>query len=268
MATPVAIPPLLAAWAAAWSAHNPDRLLALYTADAVYEEVPTNTVVRGTDAIRAFAAFNFAAFADIEVRPETGVQAEGWAALQAVFAGRYTGQAPGLTPGSGQSFALRFATVFELDGGTIRRSTVYFDSYAFLVQIGVLPTTAGLAGMVTDLVSLVTALRGDGRDVEEGGPLTPTVPFARAQTGTTLRLSGDELSGPADIQAYEYADAAAAAQDASRILPDGISQSTMVKGGGSPHFFRQGRLIALYVGNDPAVLRLLTALLGSPFAAL
>ncbi|HEV2107022.1 MAG TPA: hypothetical protein VGR16_02025 [Thermomicrobiales bacterium] len=33
-----------------------------------------------------------------------------------------------------------------------------------------------------------------------------------------------------------------------------------------PHFFRQGAVIVLYVGEDPAVLDLLEELLGAQFA--
>ena len=144
-ASPAALSPLLAEWAAAWSAHDPERLLALYAPDAVYEEVPTNTVARGHDEIRAFFEFNFATFSDIEVRPEAGSQAEGWAAFQGVFAGRYTGQLPDTPPGAGQAFAVRFATVFELEGDTIRRNTDYFDLSTLLVQIGALPAPGGAA---------------------------------------------------------------------------------------------------------------------------
>ena len=135
----IALPPLLAEWAAAWTAHDPDRMLALYAPDGVYEEVPTNTVARGHDAIRAFLEFNFAVFSDVEVRPEAGFQGGGGAALQAVFAGRYTGQLPGLPAGTGQPFAVRFASVFELDGGLIRHNTDYFDNYDFLAQLGAAP---------------------------------------------------------------------------------------------------------------------------------
>ncbi len=142
-ATAGALPPVLAEWVAAWTAHDSDRFLALYLPDAVYEEVPTKTVAEGHDAIRAFTEFNFANFADIEVRPESGFQAQDWAVLQAVFAGRYTGSLPGLPAGSGQPFSVRFATVFHLDGEKIRRNTDYFDNYAFLIQIGALPAPSG-----------------------------------------------------------------------------------------------------------------------------
>ena len=138
-ASPVALPPVVAQWVAAWNAHAPDQLAALYTADGAYEEVPTNTLAHGTDAVRAFAAANFAAFSDIHVAPQAAFQGEDWAVLQALFAGRYTGQLAGMPAGTGQPFSIPFVTVFRLREGRIQHNTDYFDLYALLSQIGVLP---------------------------------------------------------------------------------------------------------------------------------
>jgi steroid delta-isomerase-like uncharacterized protein len=129
------IAPLPAAWAAAWTSHDADQLLALYTEDAVYEEKPTNTVARGHDEIRTFFDGSHAIFSDIEVTPVTGFQAEGWATLEGTFAGRYAGQLPGLPPGAGQPFAVPFAAIMELEGGKIWRSADYFDLSSVLAQI-------------------------------------------------------------------------------------------------------------------------------------
>ena len=138
------VPPLLTEWAAAWTAHDADQLLALYAEDGVYEEVPTNTVATGADEIRAYFEGTNATFSDIEATPEAGFRSEGRAALQGVFAGRYTGQLPDLPPGEGQAFSVRFAAVFELEKGKIRRSVDYFDLYSLLVQIGALPAPEGM----------------------------------------------------------------------------------------------------------------------------
>ena len=137
--TPGALPPLIDQWVAAWNAHDPEQMVALYTPDGVYEEIPTSIVAEGPDAIRAFAEANFAFFSDLEVRPQAAFAAEEWAVLQAIFAGRYTGQIPGAPAGSGQPFAIPFITVFRLSDGRIQRNTDYFDNYNFLIQIGVLP---------------------------------------------------------------------------------------------------------------------------------
>jgi hypothetical protein len=78
-ATSAPIPPLLAAWAAAWTAGDPEQVVAFYTEDAVYTEVLTASVSEGRDEIREFVANNYAAFPSIQVIPHTGFQAEEWA---------------------------------------------------------------------------------------------------------------------------------------------------------------------------------------------
>jgi steroid delta-isomerase-like uncharacterized protein len=142
-ATPGAIPPLLAEWAAGWSAHDANRIVALYTSDGVYEEIPTNTIARGHDQIVAFIKGELAVFSDVEVRPQAGFQSDDWGVLQGIFAGRYSGQIPGLPVGKGQKFAIPFATVFQLSGGKIKHNYDYFDNYGFLIQIGALPAPGG-----------------------------------------------------------------------------------------------------------------------------
>jgi steroid delta-isomerase-like uncharacterized protein len=130
------IAPLPAAWAAAWTSHDADQLLALYAEDAVYEEKPTNTVATGHDEIRAFFEGTNDVFSNIEVTPTTGFQTEGWAVLEGTFAGHYAGQIPGLPAGAGQPFAVPFAAIMELEGDKIRRSADYFDLSSVLAQIG------------------------------------------------------------------------------------------------------------------------------------
>ena len=125
-ATPGAIPPLLVQWAEAWSSHDPEQIVALYAADAVYEEVPTNTVAQGHDEIRQHVAATHAAFPNISVTPRNGFQAEDWAVLEGEFAGE--------TP-DGVPFSVPFIVLLELEGDLIRRSADYFDLNAILTQI-------------------------------------------------------------------------------------------------------------------------------------
>jgi steroid delta-isomerase-like uncharacterized protein len=128
-ATPADLPPLLVEWAAAWEAGDPDRLVALYTADAVYEEVPTASVARGHEEIRAFYAATHANFADIRVTPVRGFREGDHAVLEGLFAGS----------ANGQPFEVPFVAILDLDGDLIRHSRDYFDLYSVLDQIGALP---------------------------------------------------------------------------------------------------------------------------------
>lgn len=98
-------------------------------------------------------------------------------------------------------------------------------------------------------------------------------PFFRTE-GTRLRISGANIQ-PAEIQTFEYETVSMAASDVSRITPggeaswiepDGTGKSVKITWAGLPHFYRSGRLIALYVGADPAIIALLEDQFGPQFA--
>ena len=123
---------------------------------------------------------------------------------------------------------------------------------------------------VVDHVSFVDYLRGKGLTVELAGDVQQ--PFLRA-AGTVLRVSGGDFKQPVDIQSYNYDDtdlgtegAKAAEEDASQLGPDGNPRTTMITWIAPPHFFRKERIIALYIGDDPAVVQLLAEALGPQFA--
>jgi len=136
-ATPGAIPPLLVEWADAWTSGDPERLLALYAEDAVYEEKPTASVSRGHDEIREFYEATHAGFPNIRVTPRNGFQAEEFAFLEGDFAGESA---------DGQPFSVPFVVVMELEGDKIRRSADYFDLNSVLTQIGAAPEAATPTG--------------------------------------------------------------------------------------------------------------------------
>ena len=120
------------------------------------------------------------------------------------------------------------------------------------------------ASTIGDEASLVAALEACGLTVEPAG--TVSQPFFTPTSAMVLRLSGGPLQTPAEIQVYEYASAGQADTDAAQIEPDGNLRTAIIEWVAPPHFFRQDRLIVLYVGDDEAAVALLTQLLGPPFA--
>ena len=77
------------------------------------------------------------------------------------------------------------------------------------------------------------------------------------------------------VTIFEYAAPALAEVDASGISADGSTFHTGIGPFGSaaivdfiapPHFYKTGRVIALYVGRDAGTLRLLRQVFGPPFA--
>lgn len=122
------------------------------------------------------------------------------------------------------------------------------------------PTVISHGGPVQDQVSLIDALRAAGATVTVGGQIEQ--PFLQV-TGTQITVNG------ADVQLFEYADPAAAQADAAALADVLAGKGTvMITWVASPHAYRAGRVIALYVGDDAATLQLLQATLGAPFAEL
>lgn len=98
--------------------------------------------------------------------------------------------------------------------------------------------------------------------------------------GVVLHLSGGPLAGPAEVTSFWYDDTDLGTDarlvveaDTKRFSPDGaIRPDPAVPGDiavayrGTPHLFRRERVIAIYAGDDAALVRLLTELLGPQFA--
>jgi hypothetical protein len=73
-----------------------------------------------------------------------------------------------------------------------------------------------------------------------------------------------------EVVIWEFRTRARAAAAADRIAPDGNTGNTIgghhVLWKGVPHWFRRGRVIALYLGGDSPVRRALTRVLGRQIA--
>jgi hypothetical protein len=108
------------------------------------------------------------------------------------------------------------------------------------------------------VADLAGELRAAGATVEmAGGVVVPVI----SAPGRTLRVDG------APVTVFDYANAPAAAAEAVTIAPDGRAVGdTVLRWTGSPHFFLEGRLLVLYVGDDDRLLRLLTMVLGEQIA--
>ena len=105
---------------------------------------------------------------------------------------------------------------------------------------------------------LVERLRATGAEVTVGEPLSQ--PFFEV-IGQIIHVNDE------DIQVFEFADETAAENAASQISPDGSSTgTTMITWVAPPHFYRAGKLIVLYVGENEDVINLLVSTLGTQFA--
>ena len=111
---------------------------------------------------------------------------------------------------------------------------------------------------VEDQASLIAALQTAGATVEVGDSISQDF---FSPEGNIIKVNG------ADVQVFEYESADAMENESSQVAPDGGSIGTsMVSWMDTPHFYKTGRIIALYVGSDQTSLDLLEMVIGPQFA--
>jgi steroid delta-isomerase-like uncharacterized protein len=126
-------------WATAWSSHDPERVLALFTDDCVFEDVTFGVVIRGKEELRSFANGAFAAVPDIKFELTSRLAAGQGAAIEWVMSGTHKGDFPGM-PATGKRISVRGSSIFELEAVKIRRESDYWDAATFMKQVGLLPS--------------------------------------------------------------------------------------------------------------------------------
>lgn len=79
--------------------------------------------------------------------------------------------------------------------------------------------------------------------------------------GRIIKIDGEAL------QVFEYATPSAADADASRVSADGTTIGTSKPAWmATPHFFKSGKLIVLYIGGNQTIVDILRTALGNQFA--
>ena len=127
-------------WAIAWSgddsSNDPERVLALFVDDCVFEDVTFDLVAHGKDELRSFVERAFAAVPDFKYQVTDRFVASEWAAIEWVMSGTHKGDFPEM-PATGKRFSsVRGATILELEDGKIRRESDYWDAATLMKQIG------------------------------------------------------------------------------------------------------------------------------------
>ena len=122
----------------------------------------------------------------------------------------------------------------------------------------VVASTAVQTAVVDDLSNLMAALQAVDVPVELGEAIDQ--PFFSVP-GQTLKVNGQ------DVQVFVYDTAEAMETEAAQIAADastiGTNMPTWVD---TPHFYKMGRLLVLYVGQDQMVLEQLNRVFGPQFA--
>lgn len=120
---------------------------------------------------------------------------------------------------------------------------------------------------VTDYSALLRYLRDSSASIAEEGQIQE--PFFDIEG---RRVSVNEST----IEVYEYANAEAMESEASWVSSDGFSIRKEKEGDiwevccvdwiASPHFYKAGRIIVIYIGDNNSIVNLLENALGKQFA--
>lgn len=126
---------------AAWSLHEPDRVDAILTDDAVYEDVASGQIRRGKSEIKDLirAAFTFAP--DFRVTLVSFSFTGDAATTEWIIEGTQSGAAQvgptGELAATDRAFRLRGASILKFQHGRIAQVRDYYDMATFLRQLGV-----------------------------------------------------------------------------------------------------------------------------------
>ena len=121
---------------------------------------------------------------------------------------------------------------------------------------------------VTNYSTLLRYLRDSGASIVEKGEIS--VGF--------FDIEGRRVAvNESNIEVYEYANAEAMEAEASCVSPEGcsfrkgkgnIAEVCFVDWIAPPHFYKAGRIIAFYCGDNDSIINLLENVLGTQFAGM
>lgn len=109
--------------------------------------------------------------------------------------------------------------------------------------------------VVDTAAELITALQSNGFVAQDGGHFTN---FLFERGGQLLLVNGQQ------VQVWEFA-TEAQVNEAQTLITGDDSPLARLNFTASPRFFQNGKMVVLFVATDPAILNILTTILGNPF---
>jgi len=121
-------------WIAAWNSHSPDKMLPLFSDDIVYEDVAFGELSHGKAEVSKFAASEFEAVPDLELKLLRADIHGGHGTIEWSFSGTDKDIYK-----TGKKFTVRGVSVIDVRNGKIVRNLDFYDSGTIMRQVGVLP---------------------------------------------------------------------------------------------------------------------------------
>lgn len=128
-------------WDKAWNAHDAGKIASCVAADCTWD-TPLE-VLKGRDAVKAYAEGIFSAFPDVKLEARTQVASGNLVAGEVLMTGTHKGPLSDGTPATGKSFSLKFCGFIEFEGNLMKRLSTYFDTATLMRQLGLIPPAPG-----------------------------------------------------------------------------------------------------------------------------
>jgi hypothetical protein len=140
------------------------------------------------------------------------------------------------------------------------KSNVYLPLMLFVVAVFVLAACAGQPASAEGYgtAEFLEDLKAQGVEAETGDTIEQAF---FSVIGTSVNFNGES------VQVFEYDSAETMESDAVLVDASGSTIGTsMVSWVATPHFYKKGRILVLYVGDNAETLNVLESALGRQFA--
>jgi steroid delta-isomerase-like uncharacterized protein len=137
-----AIPAWLTTYLDAWNSHDPDRLVACMTDDAVFDDRALGERMEGADAIRAML-LDMHEHMSSDFRLENGefvvATDDTWAAEWTMSGTNDRADEARGFPRTGRTFQVRGLSIGRLRNGKVAEDRAYWNMVEYLSQVGLMP---------------------------------------------------------------------------------------------------------------------------------
>jgi ketosteroid isomerase-like protein len=121
-------------WIDGWNATTADNLVAAFTPDGVYEDVPFGLKKKGSAELRDLHKYFHDAVGGLYVKLIAAHVSDGHGTIEWFFGGKDIGVFK-----TGRPFEVQGVSVILVRNGLISRNLDYYDAAAIMKQVGVLP---------------------------------------------------------------------------------------------------------------------------------
>lgn len=126
---------LIKQWAALNTSHEIEKLLDLFTPDAIYDDVPLGIVTRSRAELKGLFEATYIAAPDWKATIVSAMADEELGAAEWVMSGTHLGDFPGF-PKSGKSLSVRAAAIVRFADGRISHWSDFWSLSTFKEQLG------------------------------------------------------------------------------------------------------------------------------------